>query len=239
MKKMQITKMIVVAGALGLAAQAQAALTITATINGSPEAGTSLLSFGSLPNNGANGASDSTGGTVGGVAVSFSPDAGAVLGSVANVNAAPWVGGSGGAADANVYLTSGSEGGPSTGAAATLTFSSPQTYLGLLWGSVDSYNTLSFYNGSTLVATVGGQDVLNANSGITASAQGFGGTAYVNIDGIPAFTSVVATSSQYAFEFDNVAYSAVPEPSTMISGALLLLPFGASTLRILRKNRAA
>jgi hypothetical protein len=42
----------------------------------------------------------------------------------------------------------------------------------------------------------------------------------------------------------NTAYSgnitgAVPEPTTMISGALLLLPFGASTLRILRKNRAA
>jgi hypothetical protein len=31
----------------------------------------------------------------------------------------------------------------------------------------------------------------------------------------------------------------VPEPTTMIAGALLLLPVGASTLRILRKNRAA
>ena len=31
----------------------------------------------------------------------------------------------------------------------------------------------------------------------------------------------------------------VPEPTTMIAGALLLLPFGASTLRILRRNRAA
>jgi hypothetical protein len=31
----------------------------------------------------------------------------------------------------------------------------------------------------------------------------------------------------------------VPEPTTLISGALLLLPFGASTLRIVRKNRAA
>jgi hypothetical protein len=29
----------------------------------------------------------------------------------------------------------------------------------------------------------------------------------------------------------------VPEPTTMIAGALLLLPFGASTVRILRKNR--
>lgn len=32
---------------------------------------------------------------------------------------------------------------------------------------------------------------------------------------------------------------AVPEPATMIAGALLLLPFGASTLRILRRNRTA
>jgi hypothetical protein len=33
--------------------------------------------------------------------------------------------------------------------------------------------------------------------------------------------------------------TAVPEPTTMIAGALLLLPFGASTLRFMRKNRAA
>jgi hypothetical protein len=31
----------------------------------------------------------------------------------------------------------------------------------------------------------------------------------------------------------------VPEPTTIMSGMLLLLPFGASTLRIVRKNRAA
>ena len=31
--------------------------------------------------------------------------------------------------------------------------------------------------------------------------------------------------------------TAVPEPTTLIAGALLLLPFGASTLRILLKNR--
>jgi hypothetical protein len=31
----------------------------------------------------------------------------------------------------------------------------------------------------------------------------------------------------------------VPEPTTIIAGALLLLPFGASAMRILRKNRAA
>ena len=40
---------------------------------------------------------------------------------------------------------------------------------------------------------------------------------------------------QYEYEF----ISSVPEPTTMIAGALLLLPFGASTLRILRKTRKA
>jgi len=33
--------------------------------------------------------------------------------------------------------------------------------------------------------------------------------------------------------------ASVPEPTTMIAGALLLLPFGASTIRFLRKNRMA
>jgi len=31
--------------------------------------------------------------------------------------------------------------------------------------------------------------------------------------------------------------TAVPEPSTIVAGALLLLPFGISTVRILRKNK--
>jgi len=36
-----------------------------------------------------------------------------------------------------------------------------------------------------------------------------------------------------------VSTAPVPEPTTMIAGALLLLPFGASTIRMLRKNRKA
>ena len=39
-------------------------------------------------------------------------------------------------------------------------------------------------------------------------------------------------------DFDNVSLTAtpVPEPTTIISGSLMLLPFGASTLRILRRR---
>jgi len=36
-----------------------------------------------------------------------------------------------------------------------------------------------------------------------------------------------------------VEFTAVPEPTTLIAGALLLLPFGATTLRILRRRQVA
>lgn len=48
----------------------------------------------------------------------------------------------------------------------------------------------------------------------------------------------VQPNQQVLAQFDVTAVP-VPEPTTMIAGALLLLPLGASTLRILRKNRAA
>jgi hypothetical protein len=38
---------------------------------------------------------------------------------------------------------------------------------------------------------------------------------------------------------DSITIGTVPEPTTIVSGVLLLLPFGASALRILRKTRTA
>ena len=81
-----------------------------------------------------------------------------------------------------------------------------------------------------MVGTVTGSEVLSPANGY----QGAGGTAYVNILSSQPFTTVVATSSQYAFEFDDVA---IPEPTTMVAGAMLLLPFGLSTLRMMRRKR--
>ena len=112
--------------------------------------------------------------------------------------------------DATTYLSTGV-------GSVTLALPGEEKYVGLLWGSVDSYNTLSLYNGLTLVGTVTGTDV-------TASAngdQGELGTFYVNINSTDSFDRLVATSSSYAFEFDNVAYntSAVPEPSSFVLGS--------------------
>ena len=118
-----------------------------------------------------------------------------------------------------------------------MTFASQQQYFGLLWGSIDLYNTLSFYNGNTLVgALTGGQVLAGANGD-----QGVNGTLYVNINSTLSFDRVVATSSEYAFELDNIAYSAdpapVPEPSTYFAGALLALVFGVQGVRSLRSRK--
>jgi choice-of-anchor C domain-containing protein len=51
---------------------------------------------------------------------------------------------------------------------------------------------------------------------------------FADISGDPGF---------YGAVLGDVSLVPVPEPATMIAGALLLLPFGASTLRILRKAR--
>jgi hypothetical protein len=148
---------------------------------------------------------------------------------------APILSGSeGSGAVTSTYGTSGINGN------ATLTFSTAQTYLGPLWGSVDSYNLITFYNGLTEVGTLGGPTVLANDSSIVASggngANGYpagltpDGTTYVNIDLPDGFTSAVftCTGQNYNFEFDNFSFddgsSSVPDGGTtavLLGGALV------------------
>jgi hypothetical protein len=51
--------------------------------------------------------------------------------------------------------------------------------------------------------------------------------------------SVVITHTGAGNTTGNFEFNVVPEPSTVIAGALLLLPFGASTLRCLRNRKHA
>jgi len=236
MKKLRIA---IMAGALVACHVANATLTWSGSVGGAPT-GVNLVNFDDLTPGTVNNVLAS--GPNGSVTVTTTPDAMAVQGTTEKY-AAPYLSGGNGTGfgngdgpDATTYLTSGMNSGSYPNAKVTLTFGSLQQYFGLLWGSVDSYNTLSFYNGNTLVGTLTGSQVLASPTG----DQGVNGTVYVNINSTLPFDTVVATSSQYAFEFDNVAYNTttVPEPTTMIAGALLLLPFGASTLRILRKRTA-
>jgi len=91
-------------------------------------------------------------------------------------------------------------------------------------GSVDSYNTISFYNGGTLVGSFTGTQLL---APIPAAANGDQSSALTNrtfdfnFGGTPV-NEVVFSSSGNSFEFDNIA-GAVPEPGVWF---LLLVGFG-------------
>lgn len=177
--------------------------------------------------------------------VTFVTDAQRITGELAGVAAAPFLSGNNNAGfgspytgdDNTPYLTSGKTLGVNNNpnGSVTLQFNSPKNYLGLLWGSTDTYNHLTFYSGEMQVGDLTGFDVNPPGNG----NQNAGGTVYANIFSDVMFDKVVATSTgAYAFEFDNIAAAAVPEPSTIIAGALLLLPFGASAFRSLRRNKA-
>ena len=126
-----------------------------------------------------------------------------VQGSVAGQYAAPL-------GDDTHYLTVPLNG--STGS-ATLALAQPLTSLSLYWGSIDTYNTISFADaGGNSLGSFTGADIP------PAPADGSQGNALnnrrVNFDfGGSSASSVTFASGNKAFEVDNIAGS-VPEPTT-------------------------
>lgn len=115
----------------------------------------------------------------------------------------------------------------------TITFDGDYTYLGLLWGSVDGYNDVKFYNDGVLIGTVNGSEILNPADG----NQGLGGTFYVNFGLYGGFDEVVLVSTNYSFEIDDLAFGTgyeIPEPASA-----LLLGGGLVALGLARRRRAA
>jgi hypothetical protein len=75
---------------------------------------------------------------------------------------------------------------------------------------------------------------------VAADSGGAYGVIALNLFDGAYSTPVTVNGKTYNLNQDQLAIdpSFVPEPSTIMAGFLMLLPFGASTLRILRRNRA-
>lgn len=110
---------------------------------------------------------------------------------------------------------------PKTGSTGEVIISFNQTYnyLGLWWGSIDTYNAIFFYNGAP-VANFTGSDVTDPANG---NWTGNWSNRYVNFLDLPAFNSVMLKSTGIAMEIDNLAVANVPEPATMLTLGLALL----------------
>jgi hypothetical protein len=92
-------------------------------------------------------------------------------------------------------------------------------FLGLFWGSIDEFNTFEFINEGQVVGTFSGADLAAfPNGNQSAAGQNF----YVNFTNLPDFDAVRFISTDYAFEFDNLAVgvNVVPVPAAVLLGML-------------------
>jgi hypothetical protein len=115
------------------------------------------------------------------------------------------------------------------GSSETVTYGSLKSKLGLYWGSIDTYNVLTLYNGvSSVVVPV--PPIADGNQASSDSNR------YFVITGFD-FNKVVFSSNGNSFEFDNVA-TGVPEPATWVLMLIGLAGVGLAG-RQRTSNRAA
>ena len=119
---------------------------------------------------------------------------------------------SGGLTNNTPYLTLGGSGEPGP---VTLEFKFPIIErLGFLWGSVDDYNSVEFFRGADTRGFFTGLDVLQPANG----SQQPDGTYFVNFvadNEDDWFDKVVFTSTQAAFEIDDIRYTEIPTPALL------------------------
>jgi hypothetical protein len=220
MKAVKFLAVTLVGLGAAMASGAASASGIDFSASNGPLAGSTVYGF----NNQTLGAEGTTL-NVGGNSLVLDGSSQVVNGTTGNY-AAPWNPATN-AADTNNYIS------VYGGGTATFTLASPAQYVGLLWGSVDSYNTLELVTTTGTYSYTGSQVIADADG-----YQGSGGSIYANFESTSPITEVIFQSSTNSFEFDNLAVvSSVPLPAALpLLGSTLL---GVGAIGRWRKRRQA
>jgi hypothetical protein len=139
--------------------------------------------------------------------------------------------------DTQTFFSVGAESGPNGAPSpVSLTYASDQSSFSFLWGSIDDYNTLQFFDGSTQRLSLSGAQLVSLFA-LPGSAPNFEQVALLSFSFAPTelFDTVKFISSQAAFEFalPGSSTTSVPEPGTLalfgigLVGALLRRRRGA------------
>ncbi len=130
-----------------------------------------------------------------------------------------------GGANGTQYVSVGAQAGGA--GSLTLQLNGPADYFGMWWSAIDSQNTLSFYNGATLIQTFNSANLPAFSAGYYGNPNPPLGRntgepyAYINFNatGGDTFDRIVFSNIQSTgFESDNHSIHSVPEPSALAMG---------------------
>lgn len=125
-----------------------------------------------------------------------------------------------------------------TALSASFNLGTTADYFGLFWGSIDSYNFVSFYLDNALVASFSGSDIVGQFA--DGNQLSFASNRYINFNfGNDMFDSVTLTSNGFAFESDNHAFRhlvSVNEPTTALLFLLGLVGLGLARRQVRINN---
>jgi hypothetical protein len=144
-----------------------------------------------------------------------------VQGSVSGQYAAP-------GGDGTYYLSTPAPRDNDANGYVSIALTSDANYFGMYWGSIDSYNTISFFHNGVAVGSFTGTDVVQGTYG--PNTRNYGEQHYVNFSDF-TFDSFTLASNGFAFEVDNIAVAPVPEP-----GTIFLMGLGVAGLVAWRKK---
>jgi len=127
---------------------------------------------------------------------------------------------------------------PSAAGAVNFGFTNPENYFGLYWGSLDSYNSITFLQNHQQITTFSGTAIAGL-TGLVADGdqQSPSSNRYINFNlGDAFYDEVILSTTDFGFEVDNVAFGDPPAPISE-PGTLMLLGSSVYGLALVRRRK--